>query len=64
MVNYMKVATCVCKIISFVEIRHFVTEYLCKSNTEIAAFVDNNKKEAAKFVSLFALLYIYIYAKM
>ena len=44
MVNYMKVATCVCKIISFVEIRHFITRYLCKSNTEIAAFVDNNKK--------------------
>ena len=36
MVNYMKVATCVCKIISFVEIRHFITKYLCKSNTEIA----------------------------
>ena len=45
MVNYMKVATCVCKIISFVEIRHFITKYLCKSNTEIAAFVDNNKKK-------------------
>lgn len=44
--------------------RHFIAKYLCKSNTEIAAFVDNNKKKQAKFVSLFALLYIYIYAKM
>ena len=24
---------------------YFITKYLCKSNTEIAAFVDNNKKK-------------------